>query len=558
MIQSIYIKNFLIVDQLELDLQNGMTVLTGETGAGKSILIDALDLVMGGRASPQIIRHGCDQAEIIVTFLIDNVSQARQWLQDNDFYDDESCCVLRRIINKNRQSKGYINQHPVNMQSLKIMGEKLVDIHSQHAHLALFEKDHQRYLLDMYCNAPDEINSVAECYRLWHQTEIQLSDLINERQRKKDQKELISYQLSELSELELQESEYQQLDAEYLKLSHIEELRQIIDGCYEKLYRHPKFTVETSLQQVINDLESLDVVETEVEESLELLNTAIINVQEAASNLNQYQKTLNFEPSRLALIEDRLSSIQRLAKKHQVLPEGLEALITKLQVGCDDFESFNEEIERLTQLSESQKQGFIQASQCLSDIRKQGAGRLSAKVKEMLRALGMVHSDFEVKIDDQSIEKAASHGLDDVCMLVSTNAESELQAMTKVVSGGELSRISLAIQVITANNNQCPTLIYDEVDVGIGGKTADVVGQMLRQLGGSRQILCVTHLPQVAASGHQHLLVQKYSKNQMTSTRIDVMSKDQRIEELARMSGGNQITAETRLHAEHLLNQAAR
>ncbi len=555
MLSHIHIRDFTIVDRLELELGAGMTALTGETGAGKSILIDALGLALGDRADSGTVRHGSHRAEIDVSFDLRDNTEARHWLRENDL-DEGDECHLRRIVTAEGRSRGYINGRPVNMQSLRELGEMLVDIHGQHEHQSLLKRDMQRQLVDAYGGHGDLLSQLADIYHDWHESARRLADLRSDTRERGERMDLLRFQIGELEGLGLGAGELRELEAEHHRLANAGRLLSTCEAALARLYEMEDGAVYSTLSNTARDLADLAPLDAALDNARQLVEGALIQVQEAADELRQYRDSLDLDPARLQWVEQRLGDIHDLARKHRVDPTELPELLDSMRAELAGLDQADERADELERQVDELAASYRSLAQRLGAARQRAAERLSAGVSEVMDGLGMPGGRFSVVLETPDPERFTAHGLERIEFLVSTNPGQPLKPLTKVASGGELARISLAIQVIAARQGRIPTLIFDEVDTGIGGGVAEIVGQRLRALGEDRQVLCVTHLPQVAAQAHHHLFVRKRTDGETTRTDIQALDTDDRIEEVARMLGGVEITAQTRAHAEEMIGKA--
>ncbi len=555
MLTHIHIWNFAIVEQLDLELEAGLTVLTGETGAGKSILLDALNLALGDRADTSVIRHGADKAEISVTFQTAEGSEAEAWLAAHAL-ESANECIIRRVISTNGPSRAFINGKPVPAQNLRELGEMLVDLHGQHEHQSLLRRDNQRQLLDDYAGHGELLSELDSLYQQWQEKQATLAQLRQAASDRDARLELLRYQVQELEALALEEGELVELENEHQRLANASRLLQSSHQVLQQLENEEQSAITARLHQCTTDIRQLAGTDPALESVAELLETAAIQADEAAGELRHYLDSLELDPVRLESVEQRLASIQDLSRKHRISAEELPALLPALQQELSGLEQADVRAEQLQQ--EVEKAGAAYRSQAakLSRSREKAAKTLAKAVTDSMQTLGMEGGRFDIRLDPLAADSPSAQGMERVEFIVSANPGQPLKPLTKVVSGGELSRISLAIQVITAQNSRIPTLIFDEVDVGIGGRVAEIVGQLLRTLTAHRQVICVTHLPQVAALGHHHLLVSKTASHDNTVSRIQPLAEEQRVEELARMLGGIEITAQTRSHAREMIARA--
>ena len=552
MLVHLSVHNYAIVEHLDLELQGGMSVITGETGAGKSIMLDALGLALGDRADSGVVRPGADKADILASFDLADIPEARCWLSERDL-DTDGPCILRRVITSEGRSRAYINGSPCPQGDLKALGELLIDIHSQHEHQSLLKPDTHRRLLDEYAGASDLARQVQLAAQRWKQTRSELERLSSSSDEQRARHQLLSYQLEELENLSLGDNELEQLEQEHKTLSNAEQLlgtcRQVLELCSES----DAGNVLSALTASLNRLGAFSNQPGALSEATNLLASAQIQVEEAVGELNRFIDHFDADPQRQQQLEDRLDSIYSLARKHRVQPGDLGQLQQRL---LDELESLNaddEAVERLTDELAAYARHYQEKASELSQLRQAAASTLASAVEVEMQRLGMPGGRFNIQLIAQDSENLQPNGLEQIEFQVSANPGQPLKGLAKVASGGELSRISLAIQVITAQTSRVPTLVFDEVDVGIGGPTAEVVGQLLRRLGERGQVLTVTHLPQVAAQGHQHLFVHKQRGSEETRTAVATLDAEQRIEEVARMLGGLDLTDESLAHARKML-----
>ncbi|OCR22030.1 recombination and repair protein [Pseudomonas syringae] len=552
MLVHLSVHNYAIVEHLDLELDRGMSVITGETGAGKSIMLDALGLTLGDRADSGVVRPGADKADILATFDLADIPEASIWLQERDL-DNDGPCILRRVITAEGRSRSYINGTPCPQGDLKALGELLIDIHSQHEHQSLLKADTHRRLLDEYAGATDLARQVQLAAQRWRQTRQELDRLSNSGDEQRSRHQLLSYQLEELESLSLGENELEQLEQEHKNLTNAESLlsicRQVVEQCSE----NDSGNVLNALTASLHRLSSVNDSPTALSEATNLLSSAQIQVEEAVGELNRFLDHFDADPARLQQLEERLDAIYTLARKHRIQPTEVATLQQKLLDEIETLNANDEAIERLEHELAAFARHYKERARELSDLRHRSAPTLAHAVEQEIQRLGMPGGRFNIELRVNSEKELLPNGLELVEFLVSANPGQPLKALAKVASGGELSRISLAIQVITAQTSRVPTLVFDEVDVGIGGPTAEIVGQLLRRLGDRGQVMTVTHLPQVAAQGHQHLFVHKVRDSDVTRTAVSKLSKTERIEEVARMLGGIDLTKESLAHAKKMV-----
>ncbi len=555
MLTHIHIWNFAIVERLDLPLENGLTVLTGETGAGKSILLDALGLALGDRADTAVIRHGADKAEISVTFSTDDAPEAEAWLREHEL-DSAGECIIRRVIAAGGKSKAFINGKPAPAASLRELGEMLVDLHGQHEHQSLLRREAQRQLLDDFAGHGPLLTELAAAWRTWRERQTELERLRQAASERDDRLELLRYQVQELEELALGEDELPQLEAEHRRLANASGLLETGQRVLLTLDGDDPACAGSLLAAALHDVGEMGETDPQLEGVVELLDSAVIQAREAASELRRYLDGLELDPERLAALEQRLATVQDLARKHHCPPEELPALLPRLQAELAELEQAEVRAGNLQAEVDAALADWRKLADKLGKSRRRAAKKLGAAVTESMQTLGMEGGRFEVAVEPLEDDTPSATGAERIEFRVSANPGQPLRPLAKVASGGELSRISLAIQVITAQDSRIPTLIFDEVDVGIGGRVAEIVGQLLRTLGEQRQVICVTHLPQVAALGHHHLQVSKTAEKDRTHSRIAILDRDARVDELARMLGGIEITEQTRSHAREMIERA--
>ncbi|QKT02599.1 DNA repair protein RecN [Ectothiorhodospiraceae bacterium 2226] len=555
MLTHIHIRNIAIVDALELEFHPGMTVLTGETGAGKSILLDALGLALGDRADAGLVRHGAERAEVSVGFRVDALTAVQNWLAEHEL-DADAECLLRRTVSRDGRSRGYINGQPVTVQLLREVGEMLVDLHGQHEHQSLLRAEVQRELLDDYAEHGGLVAAVAQAAEAVRAADSALQEARAARASRDDRLDLLRFQVAELEALQMEASELDSLEEEHARLAHANRLLEAAEGALARLEDSEEASAAALLGQARRALEGVLEFDARLRPCLELLDGALIQAQEAAAELRHYATGVEFDPARLAQVEQRLGAIHDLARKHRAEPAALPALLVSLRTGLDAIENAEAHEEVLAQRLGEAQTHYREAAKRLSASRARAAKRMGAAVSEHMQGLGMAGGVFAVRLDAREDGDYAPHGAERVVFDVSANAGQPPRPLAKVASGGELSRISLAIQVVAAHSARIPTLVFDEVDVGIGGGVAEIVGRQLRGLGSGRQVLCVTHLPQVAALAHHHLQVRKQTAEGLTLTAIEALDEDARVEEIARMLGGVAITAQTRAHAREMIERA--
>lgn len=554
MLLNLTIIDLAVVKSLDLDLSKGMSVLTGETGAGKSILLTALGLALGDRADSGYVRPDAKRAEINLSFDLTDAPLAKQWLEDNDLDDEQ--CMIRRVINQDGGSKAYINDRPATLQSLKKLSRQLVEIHGQHAHLTLLDPEQQRHLLDNFSNNQSMLDQVNLVFHQWKQADSELKQLVKAGSDQQEREELLRYQLQELQQLDLDQFDYSALSEEHSKHANLGLILSQGQQQLDILYENEQQSVNQMLGYTINTLTELAEYSPDLGEISTMLSEAQIQVDESAKQLRRYLDSQEIDPQRLAELENQIAIVQDISRKHHVVPEKLPELAASLEKELNNITHSSERIEELTRLTQELLNQYQSLSTQLSENRRQNADQLQSRISDMIKELGMPQGDFLVKINHSSDDAPKLNGNDKIEFLVSANPGLPAKPLAKVASGGELSRISLAIQVTTSTDKTTPTMIFDEVDSGIGGGIAEIVGQKLRSLSENRQVLCVTHLPQVASQAHQHLYVKKINQAEMTSSTVSKLSQNERIEEVARMLGGVNMTENTIAHAKEMLDNA--
>ncbi len=551
MLKHIHIRDFAIIDELELELGAGMTALTGETGAGKSILLDALGLVLGDRADSQAVRPGANRAEVDAEFALPQGAGLEEWLAEHDL-DADGECSLRRVVGADGRSRGYINGRKAPLALLRELGEQLVDIHGQHEHQSLLRREAQRTLLDGFGEHAEQLAALAETHRHWHAARSRLERLGSDPGDRAERLDLLRYQVDELERLELAEGEIDSLDQEQRRLANA---GQLIEGCQGALAR--LYDDDTSAHGLLagadDTLGELGRHDDRLAPAAEMIQNALIQCDEAATALRDYVADAELDPERLAAVEQRLSAVYDLARKHRVEPGELPAVLERLRTERDELEHADERAAEVEREAAAHEQAWRQQARALHEARRAAAAQLAEQVTAAMQELGMAGGSFECRVEARDDARPNPVGLDSVEFRVTANPGQPLAPLRRVASGGELSRISLAIQMIGSRRAGIPTQIFDEVDAGIGGSVAAVVGDRLHTLGGQRQVLCVTHLAQVAASAHHHLQVSKQAEADDTRAKLRALADVERVEEIARMLGGRRITDQSRAHARELL-----
>jgi DNA repair protein RecN (Recombination protein N) len=556
MLTRLDVRDFAIVGALELELGAGMTVLTGETGAGKSILIEALGLALGDRADTGAVRAGAERAEVTATFDIRQVPAARGWLEEQGIADGDEC-LLRRLVVRDGRSRAFVNGTPVPVQALQTLGERLLDIHGQHAHQSLLHRAAQRDLLDAYGGQQALAAEVARAWSDWQSLAAEQASTAGAAADRAARLDLLSYQVSELAGLALADDELPRLDAEHRRLASAERLLGDTGRVFGQLHEDDA-AIEVQLGRALHALEGLVALDPAITPARDLLDAALIQLREAAVALRDYRAQLDLDPERLDELDRRLAAIHEMARKHRVRPEDLPARLRDLEAELAAVRGAEARSAGLEAEIDRTRRAYLDAAERLSGARREAASRLATAVTAQMQTLGMARGAFAVEVLPLPTDQAGAFGIDRIELLVAANPGQPPAPLAKVASGGELSRISLAIQVATAGLGAVPTLVFDEVDVGIGGGVAEIVGRLLHDLGRDRQILCVTHLPQVAARADRHLVVRKRADGDRAETSIEPVEGAARVEEVARMAGGVEITEQALAHAAALIADPAR
>ena len=555
MLTQLTINNFAIVRQLEIELAKGMSVITGETGAGKSIAIDALGLCLGQRIETSMVREGQERAEICATFFIEPTNPAYQWLQEQELQDPDnpSDCILRRVINADGRSKAFINSTPVSASQLKEIGQYLIHINGQHASQLLLKNDYQLQLVDTFAHHYDLLAQMREDYRAWKNLQTQVKTFQQKVAENEAKKQLLQYQVEELDEFALRPNEYLELEEDQRRLSNSEQLTQLSQSALQLLSENETVSIDSMLYRATQYIDELSELDPRYASVQTMLNDALIQVQEATSEVQHLASHIEQDPMLLQEIEQRLGQALQLARKHNVKPEELVEWHQKLKAELTALLDFSESEERLILEEKAAFEKMQHTAKQLHESRCQAAEKLAQQVTHSIKGLAMENAEFFIEVNSD-LTKVASNGADNIVFTLRSNLGQQAQPLAKVTSGGELSRISLAIQVLTSDQSAIPTLIFDEVDVGISGKTASVVGKLLRQLGDKCQVLCVTHLPQVACHGHHQFNVEKFTVDDTTETKMTALSQEERIPALARLLGGSEITELALANAQEMLD----
>ncbi|WP_448550386.1 DNA repair protein RecN [Thalassotalea fusca] len=552
MLIQLNIQNFAIVRSLDIEWHNGMTTITGETGAGKSIAIDALGLCLGDRAVTNVVRPNSKRAELAATFDISNNKLAKIWLEKHQLETDNEC-ILRRVISAEGRSRAYINGSQVPLAQLKEVGQRLINIHGQHDHQLITKNGEQRKILDNYANHQDLLEDVTHYYQQWRELNIELKALQESKVQRDAKQQLLQYQVNELDEFSLHDDEFEALEAEYKRQSNGQHILNQTLHVMHMLAEDEQFNVIDTLRKTSDSISELIHFDTSLANVNEAVSEALIQLEDASQELRHYHDRLELDPETYQAIEERYSTAIQLAKKHQVAPEKLFSHHQHLKHELAMISSDESRLSSVFDDIAKSKEQYYACAEKLTQARQKAAKKLSKLITTSMRELNMPHGQFEIAINTNQDAEPNALGLDSVEYLVSLNPGQSLEAMNKVASGGELSRISLAVQVILADKVITPTLIFDEVDVGISGPTAAMVGAKLQQLAANTQVICVTHLPQVACKGHQQMFVTKLTDGTNTETKVTELSEQGRVQEIARLLAGDVITDSSLANAKELL-----
>jgi len=555
MLTSVTVRDFAIIDRVSLELGAGLTVLTGETGAGKSILVDALGLVLGDRADASAVRHGADRAEITATLDLADLPAVAAWLSEQAL-DAEGECVLRRVVSREGRSRAWVNGAPVALQTLRELGEQLVDIHGQHEHQSLTRPTVQRQILDERLGKPALVDAVAAAWAEWKQAASEKARLEGARREREQKLDLLRYQVRELEAFGPVAGEAAELAREYARLSNVGRLAEGAGGALELVYESEGGSARDAVARAAELLAELTDVDPALEGPRRMLAEAEIQIAEAAADLRRYVTDMELDPERLDVVATRLEDLKSLSRKHQVEADELPARLEALAAEVEELEQAEVRLEKAATTLAAAEKAYRAAASSLGKARAAAAVELSTQVSALMQQLGMPGGRFEAAVEHDGESPFAAHGLDRVEFRVTANPGQPAGPLGRIASGGELARISLAIQVAAKTANPVPVMIFDEVDAGVGGGVAEIVGRRLRELGERAQVLCVTHLPQVASQAHHHLRVAKLTDGESTRTTLKLLTEQEKVEELARMLGGVEITRTTRAHAQEMRRKA--
>lgn len=552
MLTQIHIRDLATIEELQLTILPHASMITGETGAGKSIFLEAIELALGARGSANMIRPGKERADISLCFDLTRFPTACAWLKEHDFYQDTDECIIRRAISADGRSRSYINGLPATQQAVRDLGELVFHLHGQYDQQVLLKSENQRDMLDRFGEHTTLANTVREAAERCKSIERTLRELREKSTERAMRSDYLRFQLDELVALNLSEGEWQNLEAEHHKIAHADELLKNIEYVLQQLNNDDTHSVLKTLNNIRKTLEPTQAIEKKSAEWLNAIDNALIQLNDVEAELSNYLESADIDPERAQFLEKRVSQLYDLARKHKVKPEELFAYQQRLQAELDGLTNSDEELAKLAEQLKSAETEYHKHATKLSACREKAAGALAKTITKTIRSLSLPHADFQIALEAEQTP-LSPHGREKVVFIIKTNPDQPLQPLAKVVSGGELSRLSLAAHLALAHVSSTPTLIFDEVDTGVGGATAEKIGKLLRELGEAYQVFCVTHSPQVAACGHNHLLVEKYFIDKTTHTRLRYLDKKEKSVELARMLGGEKITAKTLAHAEELL-----
>ncbi|MFZ1624568.1 MAG: DNA repair protein RecN [Gammaproteobacteria bacterium] len=557
MLRELHIRDLAVIESVAIEIGPGFTTLTGETGAGKSILIDALALALGERSDALAIRSGAERLEVSATFDTSDNQAANAWLLENELGEESSDCVLRRVVGSDGRSRAWINGRPVPVQTLRELGGRLVDICGQQDYQSLRHKNTQRDVLDNMGDTGSLRDEVREAWRSWKAAEQEYRELLTRERDRDSRRELLAFQLSELQALNPREGEYAAAELEHRALQHRTQIANALHTALGRAYDDDSGSAQAAVaaaRQALIDVLSFD---PGLAAALQMLSEADIQIREAADLIRQRIDTLDQDPARESELDDRLAALQEAARKHRITPDELPVLQARLSEELAQLSNYAESCARLEHIAAGKRSAVEILSAQLSTRRGKAGTQLAKAIMQNMATLGMAGGQFEVRLKPLPDAAIGPDGADDIEFLVSANPGQPPAPMSRVASGGELSRLNLAIQVVATAEHGAPTLIFDEVDAGVGGAVAEIVGRKLRELSRQRQVLCVTHLPQVAAQASQHFTVRKDVARGKTSTSVQKLDAPARVEEIARMLGGLNITAQTRAHAQEMLDSAA-
>lgn len=553
MLTQIHIRDLATIEALHLNFQTGSTMITGETGAGKSIFIEAIELGLGARGSANLIRPGKEKAEINLCFDITNFPRVIARLQELELHHDANECIIRRVLTSDGRSRCYINGTPANVQLVKELGDMLFHLHGQHEQQVLLKGDTQREMLDRYADHLDLAQKVKALAELNKVIAGKIETLQNESQKRAERSDYLRFQLEELATLNLKPGEWEVLEKDHNKLSHAEELIHLLQHAIHKLSEDEQDTLILTLKELRKTIESMQALEPKAKDWLANIDNVLIQVNDLESEIQNYLENIEIDPATLKALEDRLSQAFNLARKHKIAPTDLYKFQEKMIQELQAINSSDDEIENLIKQRDEITSQYTTAANILTKQRQSAACKLEQEITQIIRSLSLPHGEFRIGFELTPTDMQPLHGTERIVFQIKTNPDQTLQPLTKVISGGELSRLSLALHLALAHKTNIPTLVFDEVDTGLSGATAEKIGKLIRKLGNAYQVFCITHQPQVAACGHYHVLVEKNFIEQTTHTKLRLLTQQEKEQEIARMLGGEKITKKTLAHAQEVL-----
>lgn len=556
MLTQIHIRDLATIEELQLTVHPHCTMITGETGAGKSIFLEAIELALGARGSANVIRPGKERADISLCFDLTRFPNATAWLKEHDLYQDNDECIIRRVMTMDGRTRSYINGLPATQQLVRDLGELVFHLHGQYEQQVLFKADNQRDMLDRFGEHVALANAVCAIAEQWKQIDRAITDLREKTAERSQRCDYLRFQLDEFAAINLRAGEWETLEAEHHKLSHSEELLRNIERALQQLNNQENRSALAMLHDIRKTLESIQHVDKKAVGWLTTVDNALIQLNDLEAELSGYLESTELDPERMQFIEQRVTQLFDLSRKHKIKPEELVTYQEKLQQEFDALNSSDSELANLLEEKKKIETEYTSLAAKLTKSREKAAASLSNIITKTIRTLSLPHGDFQIALEKDATAFSV-HGQEKIIFLVKTNPDQPLQPLAKVISGGELSRLSLAAHLALAHVTSTPTLIFDEVDTGVGGATAEKIGKLLRELGESYQVFCVTHQPQVAACGHHHLFVEKSFVGKTTHTRLRFLTTKEKATEIARMLGGEKITEKTLAHAEELLSNVA-
>lgn len=553
MLKHLYIRNFVFIDTLELTLDAGVIMITGETGAGKSIILGAIDAALGQRSAHEKIKLGENEAEVILTFDLQHNQKAKNYLEEHALNDDDSTCIIRRIIYKDGKTRNFINGRPSNISALRELGELLLLLHTQNENQILLSVSGQTQLVDAYAGTHVLLEEVSQCVAQWKKIDAEMKLLSSKTGEKNQRLDYLQYQHKELADARLDLEEIQALPAKHKSLASAKETLELYENILSSFSPQDSIGILEMLHRLRQPITAVEKLSPSSKELSELLDNATVQIEELSDSVNRLMNSIDIDPEKLAQVEERMTELHQLARKHHLHPEELPELLTKIEQEIDDLGASEKKLTLLQQEKHSLEKNYRVLAETLTKKRAQSSKALSKKVTDLIQELGMPTAIFSIAL--QAVESAAPHvnGAEQAIFMMKANANYPEVPLKKTASGGELARVSLALQTLLAAYIQIPTLILDEIDVGVGGKIAAIIGQQLRKLGKTHQVVCVTHQPQIAASGHQHLKVEKQELKKKTTVTVLTLNDQQRVDEIARMLGGLSITEHALQHAKEML-----